>query len=145
MKGFLRFTVLFTVAVAIGSAAAPRLTSVEPGAAKPGDEVVANGVNLDSKSVVKLFLTAAGKDIRVKIQEQTADSIRFVVPSEAEVGTYYNLMLQTGGPTPTLLEQPMGCHVEDEEGLKRRAKEEARFAEELVEDKAEEEPAEGVN
>ena len=146
MKGLLRFAALFTVAVVFCSAAVPRLTSVEPGAATPGDEIVASGVNLDSKTVTKLFLTAGGKDIQVQIQDQTAEAIRFVIPKEAEIGTYYNLMFLTGGAAPSLLEQPLGCHVDDAEGVKRRAEEEAAFAEELVvEDPVEEEPAESQN
>lgn len=146
MKGFLRFAALLSVAVALCSAAVPRLTSVEPGAATPGDEIVASGVNLDSKTVTKLFLTAGGKDIQVKMQDQTAETIRFVVPKEAEIGTYYNLMLQTGGAAPALLEQPLGCHIDDAEGVKRRAEEEAAFAEDpVVEEPAQEEPAESQN
>jgi len=145
MKGLLRFAALFTVAVALCSAAVPRITSVEPGAATPGDEIVANGVNLDSKTVTKLFLTAGGNDIQVQIQDQTAEAIRFAVPKNAEIGTYYNLMLQTGGAAPALLEQPIGCHVDDAEGVKRRAEEDAALAEGPVEETVGEEPAENQN
>ena len=123
---------MFFLAVALASAAAPRLSSVEPNAGKPGDELLISGQNLDSSNVTKLFLTAGGKDHEVKIKEQTSDSIRFTIPEKVEVGSY-NLMIQTGGATPTLMEQPVRCTVENEEMARKRVEEEAAFQKQLEE------------
>ena len=133
MRRTWRFCTMFFLAVAFSYAASPRLTSVEPNAGKPGDELVASGQNLDSSNVTKLFLTAGGKDHQVKIKEQTSDSIRFIIPEKIEFGSY-SLMIQTGGATPTLYEQPVRCTVENEEMARKRAEEDAAFQEPLEEE-----------
>ena len=102
------FLTLLCAVLALG--AVPRLTSVEPGGGPPGAELVAIGQNLDAKTVVKLFLTTGTKDHRVKIEEQGAESIRFTIPAKVPPGQY-RLMLQTGGASPALLEQPISCKV----------------------------------
>ena len=80
-----------------------------------------------------------GKDYEVTIKEQTSDSIRFTIPEKVELGSY-NLMIQTGGVTPTLLEQPVRCTVENEEEMARkRAEEEAAFQKQLEEEARSEE------
>ena len=127
------FFAMFFFITMLAYAAAARLTSVEPNAGKPGDELVASGQNLDSLNVTHLFLTAGGKDYEVKINDQTSDSIRFAIPEKVEFGSY-NLMIQTGGPTPTLLEQPVRCTVENEEMARERAEEEAALQKELEEE-----------
>ena len=124
MKRARRFSTVFFLAAALAYAAVPRLISVAP-----GDELVASGQNLDSSNVTKLFLTAGGKDHQVKIKEQTSDSIRFTIPEKIEFGSY-SLMIQTGGATPTLYEQPVRCTVENEEMARQRAEEDAAFEEE---------------
>ena len=129
MKRARRFSTVFFLAAALAYAAVPRLISVAPDAGKPGDELVASGQNLDSSNVTKLFLTAGGKDHQVKIKEQTSDSIRFIIPEKIEFGSY-NLMILTGGATPTLYEQPVRCTVENEEMARQRAEEDAAFEEE---------------
>ena len=140
MEAAIRLAVLGVLTVVLASAAVPRLMSVEPEAVKPGDQVTANGSNLDSTNVTKFFLTAGGKDIQVKMDEQTADSITFTVPADTELGNY-NLMVQTGGPTPALMEQPVICAVDDAEGIERRARELEEFlADPEPEPEAEPEP-----
>ena len=99
---------LLTVPAAF--AATPRMTGVSPSGGHIGDEITANGQNLDSGTVTKLFLTNGRKDYLVSIKEQTADSIRFAIPKRLKPG-YYNLMMQTGGASPALLEQPISCQV----------------------------------
>ena len=114
MKRARRFCALFFLATTLTYAAVPRLISVAPDTGQPGDELVASGQDLDSSNVTKLFLTAGGKDYQVEIQEQTSDSIRFTIPDKIEFGSY-NLMIQTGGATPTLYEQPVRCTVASKE------------------------------
>ncbi len=105
---------LLTVPAAF--AATPRMTGVSPSGGHNGDEITASGQNLSAESVDKLFLTDGQKDYRVGIKEQTADSIKFSIPKRLKPG-YYNLMMQTTGASPALLEQPISCQVlaEDEE------------------------------
>ncbi len=97
-------------------AAAPRLTSVKPSGGHAGDMLVISGQNLGPDSVTRLFLTDGTNDHRVEMEEQKAESILFAVPAKVKPG-YYRLMVQTAGPTPALLEQPISCQVlaEDEE------------------------------
>ena len=126
MRRAWRFCAVFFLAATLVYGAATRLISVEPNAGKPGDELVVSGQNLDSSNVTNLFLTAGGKDYEVQIKEQTSDSIRFTIPEKVKLGAY-NLMIQTGGATPTLLEQPVRCTVENEEMARKRAEEEEAF------------------
>ena len=130
MRGARRFWTVFFLAAALAYAAVPRLISVEPDAGKPGDELVVSGQNLDSSNATKLFLAAGGKDHQVKVREQTSDSIRFTIPEKIEFGSY-NLMIQTGGATPVLYEQPVRCTVENEEMARKRAEEDAASEEQL--------------
>ncbi len=122
MQIVMRLFVVGAVIALLASAAIPRLVSIEPEAVKPGDQATASGSNVDSANVTKLFLTAGGKDIEVKIDEQSVDSIKFTVPDSVELGRY-NLMVQTGGATPALMEQPVVCEVDNAEGLEKRRKE----------------------
>jgi hypothetical protein len=116
----LRLLYVFLLAAWIAVAAVPRVTSVEPGFGKNGEELLVNGQNLDAANVTNLFLTAAGEDHEVEIKEQTADTIRFVIPAELALGRY-NLTVQTGGLSPAILVQPISCSVVDEEGAKKMA------------------------
>ena len=124
------FLVLAATAT-LAFAAYPRLVSVEPAAAQPGDEVTANGHSLEAANVTKLFLTAGGKDIEVEMAEQTAETIRFTIPADTPLGSY-NLMVQTGGPQPALMEQPVRLEVADEATLSAKAAEAKRRQEELA-------------
>lgn len=111
-----RSAFLLAVSAALVFAAFPRMVSVEPGAVQPGEEAVANGSDLGPETVAKLFLTAGGKDIPIEMAERDADSIRFTVPADIDLGAY-NLMVQTAGPTPALMEQPVRLQVLDAAGL----------------------------
>lgn len=119
---------LLALTATLAWAAFPRLVSVEPTAAQPGGEATANGQSLDAANVTKLFLTAGGKDVEVEIREQTAETIRFVIPADTAMGSY-NLMVQTGGDAPTLMEQPVQLEVADAATVASRAKEEQKLTE----------------
>ena len=121
-------------------AAFPRITSAEPPAATPGAQVVAKGESLGSATVVKLFLTAGGKDVEVKVAEQTDESISFTVPEDIAHGSY-SLMVLTGGSAPAYMEQPVRLEVADAETLAAEAKEREELAKELSQPV--EPPAEG--
>ena len=102
---------LFALVAVTAWAQSPRVQSVEPDTGKQGDELVVSGQNLDKGHVTDLFLTAAGKDIKVKMVEQSAESIRFSVP-KVRPGRY-RLMILTKGNDPAYLEQPVFCTVEE--------------------------------
>jgi hypothetical protein len=130
---------LFLLAVFVASAAVPRVTSVEPPFGKNGEELVVNGENLDNATVTKMFLTASGEDHEVAIKEQTADKIRFQIPSDLALGRY-NVTLQTGGAAPAILEQPIACSVVDEEGKRKMAENRGKQQEVQIIEQAPEEP-----
>jgi len=119
-------------------AAAPRVTGVKPSGGHTGDKLLVIGQNLGSDSVTRLFLTDGTNDHRVTMEEQKAESILFAVPAKVKAG-YYRLMVQTAGPTPTLLEQPVSCQVlaEGEELL-----EEEEVELEIIEQESESVPGE---
>jgi hypothetical protein len=139
MNAYLRvFSLLLLVSVC-ALAAVPRVTSVEPDFGKPGEVLVANGQSLGAGSVTKLFLTLGNDDHEVEIKEQSDELIRFAIPAKLGLGRY-NLTIQTGGPTPAILVQPITCSVVDEEGARKMA-ESAKEEVTIVEQKEEEQPA----
>jgi len=103
------FVALLALTAAAAWAAVPRIASVEPDAAKPGEEVAAKGSDLGAANVVGFYLTDGTNDHEVEVLEQTPEVIRFTVP-EIEPG-YYRLMILTGGPQAAYLEQPVSCRV----------------------------------
>ena len=108
LRGSIIVTLFALVAV---TAWAQSVQSVEPDTGKQGDELVVSGQRLDKDHVADLFLTAGGKDIKVKMVEQSAESIRFSVP-KVRPGRY-KLMILTKGSDPAYLEQPVFCTVEE--------------------------------
>ena len=91
---------LFALVAVTAWAQSPLVQSVEPDTGKQGDELVVSGQSLDKDHVADLFLTAGGKDIKVKMVEQSAESIRFSVP-KVRPGRY-KLMILTRGSEPHL-------------------------------------------
>ena len=111
--------------------AIPRLIAVAPNGCTPGGDAAVEGQNLGDDSVAKLFLTAGGNDIELEVIEQSAESIKFRVPEATEHGMY-NLMVQTAGPTPALMEQPVRLEVSDAESLAKKAEAARKLAEEMA-------------
>jgi hypothetical protein len=99
------FAFLLGVATLAG---APRLTSVEPAMASPGDSLVTSGTDLNE--VELLFLTVGSTDIPLEITSKAAEEIKFKLPGDVAHGQY-RLMIQTGGDAPALLVQPIMCEV----------------------------------
>ena len=110
MQRRMRILCLFAVSAAIAFAAFPRVTSVEPDMAKPGDEATAYGTALDQ--VAKLFVTAGDKDTEVEIKDRKADEIRFGLPADLAHGSY-RLTIQTGGDSPAIMVQPISIEIAD--------------------------------
>lgn len=66
----------------------PRVTSIEPQVASPGDVVAALGSNLDRSRVAELMLASADGTAITHIVEQGPDLIRFRVPVMLDPGVY---------------------------------------------------------
>ena len=91
----------------------PMMRSVDPASGKKGDVLVIEGENLGQESVAALYLTDGEIDVKVPIIEQTAESIKFRIPSEAKPGRIA-LMVLTKDKPPRLIEQPVKITVEPE-------------------------------
>jgi hypothetical protein len=116
----MRILCLFVLSAALVFAAFPRVTSVEPNMAEPGDEATAYGSSLGE--VVKLFVTIGSKDLEVEIKNRSADEIQFALPADLEHGLYH-LTIQTGGPSPAIMVQPISIEVADAATIAQRKKE----------------------
>ena len=117
-----RLTVLFLTLASVLAYAVPRLTSVEPDAVAPGGAAVATGMDLGKGSVAKLYITAGGSDVELKITEQSAESIKFELPDSTAMKRY-RLMVLTAGPSAAYMEQPVALEVVDEATAQQRATE----------------------
>lgn len=89
----------------------PKMSTVEPGQGKAGDELTINGENLDKKSVAEIYLTDGKNDVKLPVVQQTATAIKFKIPATAKAGRF-SLMLLTAGADPKLIEQPVRVTVE---------------------------------
>ena len=111
----LSLVVLFILAMCLVASAQqpmPRMTSVEPGTGKVGDEITAAGENLQKEMVAKVYLTDGAKiDIPVEVTAQASTSIKFKIPAKAQGGRFA-LMLLTAGKDPKQIEQPVKLTVE---------------------------------
>jgi hypothetical protein len=89
----------------------PRMSTVDPGTGKAGDEITVAGENLEKAQVAKVYLTDGKNDVLVDLTEQTPTSIKFKIPTKASAGRFA-LMLLTTGKEPKLIEQPVKLTVE---------------------------------
>lgn len=120
MQSRMRILCLFALSAALAFAAFPRVTSVEPEMAEPGGEATAHGAALEE--VVKLFVTAGGNDLEVEVKERSSEEIHFTLPVDLAHGVY-RLTVQTGGPSPAILVQPVQIEVADAATIAQRKKE----------------------
>ena len=104
----------FVIGLGVASAEVPQALTMEPRNAKPGTVVSVSGNYLDKTRVTDAFLTDHRFDLKVKVLEQTSTSIKFRVPPFVKPGRH-QLLLQTAGDTPLLLEQPVFLSVELED------------------------------
>src|SRR5580692_11557796 len=68
----------------------PRMTTVDPGNGKTGDEITVAGENLEKAQVAKVYLTDGKNDVLLDLTEQTATSIKFKIPTKATAGWFFN-------------------------------------------------------
>jgi hypothetical protein len=86
------------------------IQEVAPMNVRPGDTVVASGLNLGKKWVLDLYITNGTDDVKVEVTEQTDKQITFKVP--ANLTGRYRLMIMTNTVEPKFIEQPVRILVE---------------------------------
>ena len=92
----------------------PQARQAEPKTAKPGTVVKITGVLLGKSRVDEVFLTDHRFDLKVKVIEQTDQSLTIRIPPFVKAGRQQLLFL-TGGQNPAYLEQPLYILVEADE------------------------------
>jgi hypothetical protein len=100
---------LVFVLCAVGLRAQTRITEVDPGSAKPGDTVTANGEGVDKAAVDTIFLTDGSNDFQCQVVEQSAKAIKFKVPQDMKKGRWAVMVHTVSGQ---LLQQPVKLTVE---------------------------------
>ena len=111
MKLSFAVPIFLAASLAAFAQSSPKMSTVDPGTGKVGDEITIAGENLEKAQVAKLYLTDGKNDVLVDMTEQTATSIKFKIPSKATAGRFA-LMLLTTGKEPKLIEQPVKLTVE---------------------------------
>jgi hypothetical protein len=93
---------------------APQITNVSPRVVKPGDTVTVTGVSLNEERVDEVYLSDHKFDMKVKVLEQNAKTIKFRVPPFAK-GRMQLLMLMKAvkDEDPKLLELPAYLLIEE--------------------------------
>jgi len=94
------------------SAQVPVMNKVEPDSGNIGSVLRINGVFLGKTKVDEVYLTDHTFDMKVKVLDQTDDSIEFRIPPFVKPGRL-QLLVRTAGKEPILLEQPVYITVEE--------------------------------
>jgi len=112
MRLVLSLSLLSIGAAASLSAQMPAMKRVEPDSGKIGSVLQVHGVFLDKTKVDEVYLTDHTFDMKVKVLDQTDDSIEFRIPPSVKPGRL-QLLVKTTGHDPVLLEQPVFITVEE--------------------------------
>ena len=112
MRLVLSLSLLCIGAAASLSAQVPAMKNVEPDSGKIGSVLQVHGVFLDKTKVDEVYLTDHTFDMKVKVLDQTDDSIEFRIPPSVKPGRL-QLLVKTTGHDPVLLEQPVFITVEE--------------------------------
>jgi len=92
----------------------PVMETVQPDSGKIGSVLRIHGVYLGKEKVDEVYLTDHSFDMKVKVLDQTEDSIEIRIPPAAKPGRL-QLLLKTTGKNPMLLEQPVYVTVEEKD------------------------------
>jgi hypothetical protein len=104
---------LFCLAGAASLAAqVPFMHEVVPDTGKIGSVLKVEGIALGKNQVDEVYLSDHTFDMKVKVLEQTDNSIEFRIPPFAKPGRF-QLVLKTAGQEPMILEQPVYITVEE--------------------------------
>jgi len=92
----------------------PLMNTVQPDSGKIGSILRIQGVYLGKEKVDEVYLTDHTFDMKVKVLDQTEDSIEIRIPPSAKPGRL-QLLVKTAGKKPLLLEQPVYITVEEKD------------------------------
>jgi hypothetical protein len=112
----MRLTLVLSLLCLAGAAAlsaqVPVMSKVLPDSGKIGSVLKIQGTFLGKTRVDEVYLTDHTFDMKVKVLEQTEDSIEFRVPPFVKPGRL-QLLVKTTGKEPLLLEQPVYITIEE--------------------------------
>ena len=112
----MRLALLLSLLCLAGAASLPAqvplMNKVLPDNGKIGSVLRIHGVFLDKNKVDEVYLTDHTFDMKVKVLDQTEDSIEFRIPPSVKPGRL-QLLVKTAGKQPLLLEQPVFITVEE--------------------------------
>jgi hypothetical protein len=94
------------------SAQVPMMTKVSPSNGKTGSVMKIQGVYLGKTKVDEVYLSDHTFDMKVKVLDQTEDSIEFRIPPFAKPGRL-QLVIKTAGKEPLIMEQPVYVTVDE--------------------------------
>lgn len=112
----MRLTLVLSLLCFAGAASlaaqVPVMNHVVPESGKIGSVLRVHGVYLDKTKVDEVYLSDHTFDMKVKVLDQTDDSIEFRIPPFAKPGRL-QLVVRTTGKEPVILEQPVYITVEE--------------------------------
>src|SRR5260370_34017084 len=94
-------------------AQAPQMSRVQPDNGKIGSVLRVHGVYLGKAKVDEVYLTDHTFDMKVKVLDQTDDSIEFRIPPSVKPGRL-QLLVKTVGKHALLLEHPVFITVDEQ-------------------------------
>jgi hypothetical protein len=112
MRITLVLSLLCLAGTALLPAQVPVMHKVDPDSGKIGSVLKIEGVALGKTKVDEVYLTDHTFDMKVKVLDQTDDSIAIRIPPFAKPGRL-QLVVKTAGKEPVLLEQPVYVTIED--------------------------------
>lgn len=108
----------FLLAAAVGAAILaaqskmPLMKTVDPMTAKAGDVLTVGGENLEQAKVAEVYLTDGVHDYKAKIIEQSAETIKLIVPASAKPGRLALLVIPRGKDQQPI-EEPVKVTIEE--------------------------------
>ena len=112
MRPTLVLSLLFLAGATLLPAQVPLMNRVQPDSGQIGSVLKIQGVYLGKAKVDEVYLTDHTFDMKVKVLDQTEDSIEFRIPPSVKPGRL-QLLVKTTGREPVLLEQPVYITVEE--------------------------------
>ena len=94
------------------TAQVPVMNKVVPESGKTGSVLKVQGTFLGKAKVEEVYISDHTFDMKVKVLDQTDDSIAFRIPPFVKPGRL-QLLVKTAGKEPVLLEQPLYITVEE--------------------------------
>jgi IPT/TIG domain-containing protein len=94
------------------AAQVPVMSKVVPESGKTGSVLKVQGAFLGKTKVDEVYISDHTFDMKVKVLDQTDDSIEFRIPPFAKPGRL-QLVVRTAGKEPLILEQPLYITVEE--------------------------------